>query len=64
MQCTRCRSFDVVHVGKGAYVCQDCGQVVEEYRARRKPTPYERTRAQVYATGNRWAIENFHATHD
>ena len=27
------------------------------------PSPYERTRAQVYATGNRWAIENFKATH-
>ncbi len=26
--------------------------------------PYERTRARVYATGNKWAIENFHATHD
>lgn len=26
-------------------------------------TPYERTRAAVYATGNRWAIENFNATH-
>lgn len=26
-------------------------------------TPYERTKAQVYATGNKWAIENFHATH-
>ena len=26
-------------------------------------TPYERTRASVYATGNRWAIENFNATH-
>lgn len=25
---------------------------------------YERTRRAVYATGNRWAIENFHATHD
>lgn len=29
----------------------------------RKPTPYEKTRAQVYATGNKWAIENFEATH-
>lgn len=28
-----------------------------------KMTPYERTRAQVYATGNKWAIENFNATH-
>ena len=25
-------------------------------------TPYERTRAQVTATGNRWAMENFYAT--
>lgn len=30
----------------------------------RRPTMYERTKAQVYATGNKWAIENFHATHD
>lgn len=27
-------------------------------------SPYERTRAAVYATGNRWAIENFNATHN
>ena len=26
-------------------------------------TPYERTRSAVYATGNKWAIENFNATH-
>lgn len=26
-------------------------------------SPYERTRAAVYATGNKWAIENFNATH-
>lgn len=25
--------------------------------------PAERTRQAVYATGNRWAIENFEATH-
>ena len=25
---------------------------------------YERTKKEVYATGNKWAIENFHATHD
>ena len=29
-----------------------------------KTSAYERTKAQVYATGNKWAIENFHATHD
>jgi hypothetical protein len=26
-------------------------------------SPYERTKRAVYATGNRWAIENFNATH-
>ena len=25
--------------------------------------PYERTRAQVRAIGNKWAMENFYATH-
>lgn len=36
------------------------------YRPKVRPVkarPYERTRAFVYATGNRWAIENFNATH-
>ena len=26
-------------------------------------SPQERTRNYVYATGNKWAIENFNATH-
>ena len=30
---------------------------------RQRLSPYEKTRAQVEATGNRWAIENFYATH-
>lgn len=29
-----------------------------------RQSAYERTKSQVYATGNKWAIENFHATHD
>lgn len=33
------------------------------YPTRRKQSPYERTRAMVYATGNKWAIENFNALH-
>ncbi len=63
MQCPRCRSFDNVHIGKGIYLCNNCGHVIDAYE-KRKPTPYERTKAQVYATGNKWVIENFHATHD
>ena len=40
-------------------------RVIEETEAVSPPPPrpYERTRAAVYATGNRWAIENFNATH-
>lgn len=33
-------------------------------RPQRKLSHFERTRAQVYATGNKWAIENFEATHN
>lgn len=31
---------------------------------RTKRTPYELIKASVYATGNRWAIENFETTHN
>lgn len=34
-----------------------------ERPAKCMPSPYERTRAAVYATGNKWQIENFEATH-
>lgn len=39
--------------------------VEENYEEREKfvESPQERLRASVYATGNRWAIENFNATH-
>ena len=38
-------------------------EVKEEKPYTRPLTPYERCRNAVYATGNRWAIENFNATH-
>lgn len=43
-----------------------CGKIYTsgDNKSPRSITPYERTKAQVYATGNKWAIENFHATHD
>ena len=40
----------------------DCADKIKA-PPRRMATPFERTRAAVYATGNRWAIENFNATH-
>ena len=55
-------------------ICDGCGtkEALEDYAAyqkkvpakkRKRMTPLERTRAQVYASGNKWAIENFEATH-
>lgn len=35
----------------------------EEYYRSPRSTPYERARAAVYATGNKWAIENWNLTH-
>lgn len=48
------------------YLDHKCGEHAQcikctEYK---KLSPYERTKAQVYATGNKWAIENFNATHN
>ena len=45
-------------------ICPDCG-MLEALAAipGRREGPAERTRRAVYATGNRWAIENFNATH-
>lgn len=39
--------------------------IIEQTEAVSPPPlrPYERTRAAVMATGNKWAIENFNATH-
>ena len=63
-----------------ATICKDCkyfnqcgdlsrtepckGRELDVTVSRVKGSLYERTKAQVYATGNKWAIENFHATHD
>ena len=30
---------------------------------KRDPTPYERTKAEVYSRGNKWQIENWESTH-
>lgn len=37
-------------------------QKAEPHHAR-PITPFERCKRAVYATGNKWAIENFNATH-
>lgn len=45
-------------------ICPDCGMLEALAEIpRRREGPAERTGRAVYATGNRWAIENFNATH-
>ncbi|MCR5791367.1 MAG: hypothetical protein K6G83_15900 [Lachnospiraceae bacterium] len=46
-------------------ICDVCGmkEALEDFAKYRKATPQERTKAAVYATGNKWAIENYEATH-
>lgn len=60
-ECGNTDSNEIEYVGNDQYLCKKCNgkRVKEIYVA----TPYERTRAYVYATGNKWAIENFNATH-
>lgn len=60
--CANCGSKDIKYLGNDRCHCNNCNG---EHDSRDKyiASPYERTRAAVYATGNRWAIENFNATH-
>ena len=44
-------------------ICPECGMREALAAIPRRETPAERTRRAVYATGNKWAIENFKATH-
>lgn len=54
-----------VRVGSSYYTTQPgVGKVKMTAYDGSYSSPYDRTKAQVYATGNKWAIENFHATHD
>ena len=44
-------------------ICPRCGMMEALAAMPRRETPQERMRRAVYATGNRWAIENFEAPH-
>ena len=41
-----------------------CGVSYSSKEDKPRESMYERTKREVYATNNKWAIENFHATHD
>jgi hypothetical protein len=66
IKCSRCGAHnDFGERCDCAYKTEDKHEQTETQDAvHRRTTPFEHTRAAVYATGNKWAIENFHATHD
>lgn len=61
--CAKCGSGHIDYLGNERCYCHEC-EAETPSRDKYIETPYERTRRAVYATGNKWAIENFHATHD
>lgn len=61
-ECRKCGSGDVDYLGSDKWYCNSC-EAEAPVRETYIPHPYERARAAVYATGNRWAIENWEATH-
>lgn len=45
-------------------ICDSCGIIALDSEPDRCLTPQERTRFAVAATGNKWSMENFNATHN
>lgn len=76
-ECRDCGGTMYFPEGKehGVHTCPECGghnvRAVSDGSSaprytgmpRRRPSLFERNEAAVYATGNRWAIENWNATH-
>ena len=60
--CSKCNSKDIKYLGNDKCYCNKCNCETET-ADRCIETPFERNERRVYATGNRWAIENWKATH-
>lgn len=60
--CDECGSSDIKYLGNDRCYCHKC-MIETDTRDIVIESPYERTKRAVYATGNKWAIENFNATH-
>lgn len=60
--CRVCGSKDINYLSNDRCYCNNCNKEQDSID-KIIQSPYERTRTAVYATGNRWAIENFNATH-
>ena len=61
--CAECGSNDIVSLGDDKCYCNECNCKTATYNKCIGASPFERNERRVYATGNRWAIENWKATH-
>ena len=61
--CGKCKSEDIEYLGHDRCFCRKC-QKETDSKDIYVQSPQERLRAYVYSTGNRWAIENYNATHN
>ena len=61
-QCAKCQSRNLKYLGKERWYCNNCQQETQTV-TKYFESPFERQERAVYATGNRWAIENWRATH-
>lgn len=58
--------FDCMIITDGRNTCKasDLGTKRDPFKSsQRELSHIERTEAEVYATGNKWVIENYEATH-
>ena len=70
MKCPRCgRSFErllaLSRIDNKTMICDECGtKEALDSLPQGVLSPQERARIAVAATGNKWAMENFNATHN
>lgn len=60
--CAKCGSSNIEYLAQNRCYCKRC-ESEQDAKDIVIESPQERTRRAVYATGNRWAIENFEDTH-
>lgn len=67
VMCETCGNENIRRLGGFRCYCNRCkmerGITIVSSKKIARMSPQERVRQAVYATGNRWAIENFENTH-
>lgn len=76
MKCPKCgkeydRLLALSRIDNETSICDRCGmeEAMADYgrhlkKMKPRQTPYERTLGEVLKSGNKWALENFLATHN